>query len=153
MIETARSRPLALTNTYQSLALNPTKDIHVSIDDIVTEEAVCASHGEASHPSAGSPNKSFGLKNDDLADMFEIYHIVTVSRMLLPAWNIQTNPGEELRSCLHENQTSLDQGRSRLGFGLVRCLAYQCGSAMPSISIAHRPFFGVTARRGSSRAL
>lgn len=74
---------MALTNAYDSLALYPINNTCVLVDDVAAEGAACASDGEASHPSAESPEKSFGMKDDGLANMFEIYYIVTVSRMLL----------------------------------------------------------------------
>ena len=79
VIEIMKPPPLPLTNTYETLALVPIHDAHVSNEDNAAEKAICASDGEASHPVAECPEQSFGLKDDSLADMFETYYAVTVS--------------------------------------------------------------------------
>lgn len=71
-----------MTNAYESLALVPTKDTNASAEDAAAEEGTCTSDEESSHLPAKSPEQSFGLKDDGLADMFEIYYVVTVSCML-----------------------------------------------------------------------
>lgn len=92
MVEQTRPLPLTLTNAYESLALVPTTDTNALTGDPAAEDGACASHGESSSSSAESPEQSFGLKDDGLAEMFEIHCVVRVSRILQDALKMQTNP-------------------------------------------------------------
>lgn len=82
LLETEQPKPLPVTSTnvYESLALFPTDDTNLSFQDPpAAEEKTCESDGEAKHLPAKSPEQTLGLKDDALADVFEIYHVVTVS--------------------------------------------------------------------------
>lgn len=153
VIEITTPPPLTLTNTYETLALVPTHDIHVSNKDHAAKEALCASDGKASHPPAEYPEQSFGLKDDGLADMFEIYYTVTVSPTVPCALEMQTDSAAEPRPYLYENQKGLGQGRSRLHFNRIRCLDYHCGSGIPPVSVQGWLFFRIGERQESPRAL
>ena len=86
MFEPKRQLPLTSTNIYETLALVPSNDINMSAEDPAAEEGTRASDGKTrSHRSAESPKQTFGLKDDGLADTFEVYSVVTVSHILQDA--------------------------------------------------------------------
>ena len=135
VIEIMTPPALTLTNTYEMLARVPIHDTHVPTKNHAAKEASYASDGKASHLPAECPERSFGLKDDGLADMFEIYYAVTVSPTVPYLLEMQTDSAAEPRSYLHENQKGLGQGRGRLHLDRVRCLAYHCGSGIPPVSV------------------
>lgn len=105
--ETTRSLPLRSTNVYDLLSPVPTKDTHVSVEDPAAGKGTCTSDGEASQPSKESPEQSFSLKDDGLAETFAIHYVVTVSLMFQDAALTQTNLRAELGPHMHENQRGL----------------------------------------------